>query len=74
MRVEKTIHGTFIGARAHTKKHSALERLSCFPKGFSSTENESAKPPVDPRKIFPGKQTSRILSFLEKKKVDCWDA
>ena len=33
----KTIHGTFIGTRAHTKKHSALERLSCLRSVSSST-------------------------------------
>ena len=43
MRVEKRIMVTvtwsliFNGARAHTKKHSALERLSSLPSVFSST-------------------------------------
>ena len=42
MRVEKTTHGAFIGTRAHTKKRSALERLSCLPShGFSSTFERS---------------------------------
>ena len=30
----KITHGTFIGARAHMKKHSALERLSCLQSVF----------------------------------------
>ena len=34
---------------------------------------QSAKPPTDPRKVFPGKQTSNILAFLEKE-VYFWDS
>ena len=47
MRVEKRIMVTvtwsliFNGARAHTKKHSALERLSSLPSVFSSTFQRS---------------------------------
>ena len=38
----KTTHATFICARAHTKKHSALETLSCpSSKCFSSTFERS---------------------------------
>ena len=47
MRVEKRIMVTvtwsliFNGARAHTKKHSALERLSSLPSVFASTFERS---------------------------------
>ena len=34
---------------------------------------QSAKTPTDPRKVFPGKQTSKILAFLEKE-VYFWDS
>ena len=34
-----THHGTFIGARAHMKKHSALERLSCLQSVFLRLSN-----------------------------------
>ena len=34
---------------------------------------QSAKTPTDPRKIFPGKETSKILAFLEKE-VYFWDS
>ena len=53
-RVEKRIMVTvtwsliFNGARAHTKKHSALERLSSLPSVFSSTFERSLFPdPLD---------------------------
>ena len=35
----QTTHGTFIGARAHMKKHSALERLSCRQSVFLRLSN-----------------------------------
>ena len=35
----KKTHGTFICARAHTKKHSALERLSCLQSVFLRLSN-----------------------------------
>ena len=35
----KITHGTFIGARAHMKKHSALERLSCLQSVFLRLSN-----------------------------------
>ena len=35
----KITHGTFIGARAHMKKHSALERLSCLQNVFLRLSN-----------------------------------
>ena len=35
----KITHGTFVGARAHMKKHSALERLSCLQSVFLRLSN-----------------------------------
>ena len=35
----KITHGTFIGARAHMKKHSTLERLSCLQSVFLRLSN-----------------------------------
>ena len=35
----KITHGIFIGARAHMKKHSALERLSCLQSVFLRLSN-----------------------------------
>ena len=35
----KITHGTFIGARDHMKKHSALERLSCLQSVFLGLSN-----------------------------------
>ena len=35
----KITHGTFTGARAHMKKHSALERLSCLQSVFLRLSN-----------------------------------